>query len=94
MANKKIIKFMFLILIVILVIIFFKSKIFNSNYSDEILFFKIFSRSNRINSQDKTTYKFNVKYKNKELKEINLSDTILNKSNAKEKIAPRYTWYV
>jgi len=76
MANKKIIKFMFLILIVILVIIFFKSKIFNSNYSDEILFFKIFSRSNRINSQDKTTYKFNVKYKNKELKEINLSDTI------------------
>ena len=67
MANKKIIKFMFLILIVILVIIFFKSKIFNSNYSDEILFFKIFSRSNRINSQDKTTYKFNVKYKNNKI---------------------------
>ena len=94
MKNKKIIRFVFFILVVILVIIFFRSKIFNSNYSDEVLFFKIFFRNNKINSQDKTIYKFNVKYKNKELKEINLSDTISNKSNANEKIAPRYTWHI
>lgn len=48
---------------------------------------------NVINETKKVeTYKFNVKYGNSDFIQIKLTDTIENKNNSKEKIAPRNKW--
>ena len=97
MKNKK--KLIILLIIILLIInilikIIFSSKEIDSN--NDLIFFKLFGQSDisstpyidNKKSLGKTSYIFDVSYENIDFKNINLVNTVDNKTLVNEKIAP------
>lgn len=92
MKNNKIKIILIMLVLLILIIIFFQKNNFKKQNNDDFLFLKLFSNSqknsNKKDIEESKIYKFNVKYKNVDLKSINLEDTIDKETLIYEKIAP------
>jgi len=81
--------------LILIIFLFQVRKNASNRFQDDLIFFKLFSSGKEENkikllSGDKIeqSYNFQVSYKNIDLKNINLSDTINKNSLIREKIAP------
>lgn len=95
--KRKVILIMILVFILGIFLLFQNKKNFDSNFQDEIIFFKLFSSKRSSNNITKLTtqvnqeyqqYKFQVSFRNIEFKDVNLLDTIKKDTLIHEKIAP------
>lgn len=82
--KTKILKFILIFIMIVLLLVMFKSKQFLSKAKvDDFLFLKLFSNQSKASDED---YSFKVNYSDSNFKTVNLSDTV-NK-NFNKKIAP------
>lgn len=97
-------KIIYIIMLIIFITLNFLFSLFlysnNSYFQDDFIFFKLFGKNNSQttyegenniklqNTASKKIYTFEVEYKNTNLKNINLVETIDNKTLINEKIAP------
>ena len=92
MKNRKIKIILILIIFFICIIIFFHKNYLKTKNNDDFLFLKFLSNVQKnpdVNYSGETgIYKFNVKYKDMDLKSIKLEDTIDKETLIYEKIAP------
>lgn len=102
MKKRKRKTFLLVILIIIIVIFLFLNKKYpNNKFQDELIFFKWFSsgrgekestllskNQRNQNKEPYPSYCFEVSYKNIDFKDIYLADTINQKTQVREKIAP------
>ena len=95
MKNKKLIIFIILLVIMIILFILANKSYISNFFQDDFIFFKIFHNSDE-NNQIKTNskyfgnnnYIFDVRYENLQIKNVNLGNTINQKTLVKEKVAP------
>ena len=88
-----------IILCILIIFLFLTKKNQNSQFQEELIFFKLFSSGseesqNTLLSKNQIqqlneTYNFNVSYKNIDFKNIYLTDTIRKDTLIHKKIAPR-----
>lgn len=93
MKNKKVIKKIFIFLIIIIITIFLIKNLSKNNQFEDILFLKLFSKTDTntyINKELKSNNQFilDVSYKNTQLKDINLLKMQDKETMVYEKIAP------